>query len=89
MCFSEAPFRYLGWAIAEGYRAERPYHPFGILVEKDWLFARGAGPASPSPTFLLTGRYSLARALHCHSPIIVSRLTGCPSSRACSKIWPR
>lgn len=44
VCFSEAPFRYLGYAIAEGYRAERPYQPFGIMVKKDWLFAQGGRP---------------------------------------------
>ncbi len=44
VCFSEAPFRYLGYAIAQGYRAERPYQPFGIMVKKNWLFAQGGRP---------------------------------------------
>jgi len=44
VCFSEAPFRYLGYAIAQGYMAERPYQPFGIMVKKNWLFAQGGRP---------------------------------------------
>jgi hypothetical protein len=44
VCFSEAPFRYLGYAIAQGYRAERPYQPFGIILKKNWLFAQGGRP---------------------------------------------
>src|SRR2546425_12471993 len=31
VCFSEAPFRYLGYTIAQGSVAERPYQPFGIM----------------------------------------------------------
>lgn len=49
ICFSEAPFTLLGRSIAQGYFADRPYQPFGVLVSKSWLFAQGGRPVIYQP----------------------------------------
>jgi hypothetical protein len=49
VCFSEAPLPYLGRALLEGYSAESPYHPFGILAKKVWLYRQGGRPVIYQP----------------------------------------
>lgn len=48
VCFSEAPIEYLGDAVTRSDATPR-YQPFGIIVEKRWLFAEGGRPVIYQP----------------------------------------
>lgn len=43
VCFSEAPVAALTHLLAKGPKGYR-YQPYGILLEKQWLFAKGGRP---------------------------------------------
>jgi hypothetical protein len=47
ICFSEAPVSKLGLLIAAANSGLEPprYQPFGIMVDKEWLFSQGGRPA--------------------------------------------
>lgn len=53
------------------------------------VYADSAGTRRGLALSARAGAHSLARAAHCHIPIIVARLKGRPSRRACRTICPR
>jgi hypothetical protein len=50
ICFTEAPISKLSHILASGPRADLRYAPFGVMVDKTWLFQRGVSPLSTGPT---------------------------------------
>ncbi len=49
VCFSEAPISQLSRILAMPSPHGMRYKPFGIMVNKDWLFERGGRPAIYQP----------------------------------------
>ncbi|MFC2080854.1 hypothetical protein ACFLR8_01425 [Bacteroidota bacterium] len=48
VCFTEAPLRLEGLVNPSGYSR---YAPFGIMIEKNWLFTQGGRPVIYQPDF--------------------------------------
>ncbi len=44
VCFSEAPINKFAYLFTEDPRREFRYTPFGVMVEKEWLFNKGGRP---------------------------------------------
>lgn len=49
VCFSEAPLANLAHVLANGDLNEYKYQPYGIMVEKAWLYVQGGRPAIYGP----------------------------------------
>ena len=49
ICFSEAPIAKLSYILAERSALEFRYAPFGIMVDKTWLFEKGGRPVIYQP----------------------------------------
>src|SRR6266516_3972805 len=49
VCFSEAPVHHLGSALTRPTVHGVRYRPFGVVVSKSWLFARGGRPVIYRP----------------------------------------
>jgi len=47
VCFSEAPLSKLSQILANPGATNMRYKPFGIMVDKKWLFERGGRPVLP------------------------------------------
>jgi hypothetical protein len=59
VCFSEAPISALAMLLAMPHATDFRYLPFGVMVDKQWLYDRGGG----SCRYNSRSRY---RALCCH-----------------------
>ena len=44
VCFSEAPIGKLSHLLAENDHRKFKYQPYGVLVDKKWLYRRGGRP---------------------------------------------
>lgn len=44
VCFSEAPISKLSLILADRSRLDFRYAPFGVIVDKEWLFKQGGRP---------------------------------------------
>jgi hypothetical protein len=53
VCFTEAPISKLSHILASGPAAGVRYAPFGVMVNKQWLFQKGGRPViyGPDPDF--------------------------------------
>lgn len=53
VCFTEAPISKLSHILASGPSAGVRYAPFGVMVEKKWLYQKGGRPViyGPDPDF--------------------------------------
>lgn len=49
ICFSEAPLSKFGQILALATEMKLRYRPFGVMVDKKWLFARGGRPVIYQP----------------------------------------
>ena len=49
VCFSEAPLRFLGYAVGRGAPGHSRYQPIGIMAKKRWLYDRGGRPVIYQP----------------------------------------
>ena len=49
VCFSEAPISKLSYLIASKEHKNFKYQPYGILVNKQWLYSRGGRPVIYGP----------------------------------------
>jgi hypothetical protein len=49
ICFSEAPIAKLSAILAQKDRGVFRYKPYGIMLEKDWLFGQGGRPVIYQP----------------------------------------
>jgi hypothetical protein len=49
ICFSEAPLSNLAMILANPMAHEMRYKPFGVMLDKKWLFARGGRPVIYQP----------------------------------------
>jgi hypothetical protein len=49
VCFSEAPISKIAHLLAASQEGEIRYKPFGVMVDKAWLFARGGRPVIYQP----------------------------------------
>ena len=49
VCFSEAPISKLAYLLAKPSRHGMRYRPFGVMVEKSWLFQRRGRPVIYQP----------------------------------------
>lgn len=49
VCFSEAPIGKLAYLLAGPSETEIRYKPFGIMVDKKWLFEKGGRPVIYQP----------------------------------------
>ena len=60
VCFSEAPISKLGTILANPMALGMRYKPFGVMVDKHWLFARGGRPV----IYQADGEYELLHRDH-------------------------
>lgn len=44
LCFSEAPLAHIGRLLGAGHHTSVKYEPYGIMVNKAWLYALGGRP---------------------------------------------
>jgi len=49
VCFSEAPLSKLAYILANRSAHDMRYSPFGVMVDKSWLFERGGRPVIYQP----------------------------------------
>lgn len=49
VCFSEAPIGKLAYLLADPSVTEMRYKPFGVMVDKAWLFGKGGRPVIYEP----------------------------------------
>ena len=49
VCFSEAPISKLAHILAYRYKVNFKYAPFGVMVDKRWLFEKGGRPVIYQP----------------------------------------
>jgi len=49
VCFSEAPINKLSVILADRSRQDFRYAPFGVMIDKDWLFEQGGRPVIYQP----------------------------------------
>jgi hypothetical protein len=49
VCFSETPISKIASIISTHDISEFRYHPFGVLLKKEWLYAKGGRPVIYQP----------------------------------------
>ena len=49
VCFSEAPISKLSYIIAKKGQNDFKYHPYGVIVDKSWLYEKGGRPVIYGP----------------------------------------